>query len=231
MPGKRSFIEHEKDKMWCTTGIYLGSYRFSPTIGLARRDESNDMCLEAGRRFLPEIASAHAHSFATHIDHSIRLDELNQNPSTAHRLVEISSRYRRFFLRMRSCPIRAQSMQSSRIVVQLVETNRMRCVSSLGDASSPRYLRFTSAHARQLPIAQLRHAQKLNEDISGTKRRPATRHVSFDSSRRAAPQSANSALIGFELCNRACTEVKRRYLKEISTNLCADDGFWFSSSR
>ena len=27
--------------------------------GSARRDESNDMCFEAGRRFVPEIAHAH----------------------------------------------------------------------------------------------------------------------------------------------------------------------------
>ena len=88
--------------------------------------------------------------------HSIRLDELNKNPSTAHRLVEICSRYRSFLLRMRSCPIRPQSFRSWHIQVQKVETNRMRCVSSLGDASFPRYLRFTSAHARQLRIANLR---------------------------------------------------------------------------
>ena len=41
--------------------------------GSARRDESNDMCSEAGRRFVAEIASAHAHCDETH--HSIRLDE------------------------------------------------------------------------------------------------------------------------------------------------------------
>ena len=35
--------------------------------GSARRDESNDMCFEAGRRFVPEIASAHAHCDETHI--------------------------------------------------------------------------------------------------------------------------------------------------------------------
>ena len=35
--------------------------------GSARRDESNDMCSEAGRRFVPEIASAHAHCDETHI--------------------------------------------------------------------------------------------------------------------------------------------------------------------
>ena len=37
--------------------------------------------------------------------HSIRLDELNQNLSSAHRLVEISTSFRRFRLRMRSCAI------------------------------------------------------------------------------------------------------------------------------
>ena len=35
--------------------------------GSARRDESNDMCFEAGRRFVPEIASARAHCDETHI--------------------------------------------------------------------------------------------------------------------------------------------------------------------
>ena len=35
--------------------------------GSARRDESNDMCFEAGRRFVPEMASAHAHCDETHI--------------------------------------------------------------------------------------------------------------------------------------------------------------------
>ena len=35
--------------------------------GSARRDASNDMCFEAGRRFVPEIASAHAHCYETHI--------------------------------------------------------------------------------------------------------------------------------------------------------------------
>ena len=37
--------------------------------------------------------------------HSIRLDELNQNLSSAHRLVEFSTRYRRFCRRMSSCAI------------------------------------------------------------------------------------------------------------------------------
>ena len=26
MSCKRSVIEHEKDKMWCTAGVYLGSF-------------------------------------------------------------------------------------------------------------------------------------------------------------------------------------------------------------
>ena len=41
--------------------------------GSARRDESNDMCFEAARRFVPEIASACALRRNTY--HSIRLDE------------------------------------------------------------------------------------------------------------------------------------------------------------
>ena len=35
--------------------------------GSSRRDESNDMCFEAGRCFVPEIASAHVHCDETHI--------------------------------------------------------------------------------------------------------------------------------------------------------------------
>ena len=72
---------------------------------------------------------------------------------------------------------------------------------------------------------------RANEDISGTKRRPATRHISFDSSRPSAPEYANSEKIGVELGNCACAVGKLRYLEQISTNLCAVDGFLFSSSR
>ena len=43
--------------------------------GSARQDESNDMCFEAGRRFVPEIASAHAHCDETHI---IRFDSTSR---------------------------------------------------------------------------------------------------------------------------------------------------------
>ena len=77
--------------------------------GSARRDESNDMCFEAGRRFVPEIASAHAHCDETHIIRfvstsrtrirQLRIDWLrvennrDAHPSTAHTpiLVEICS--------------------------------------------------------------------------------------------------------------------------------------------
>ena len=55
-----------------------------------------------------------------------------------------------------------QSMRSRRILVLLVETNRMICVSSQCECA---------------------------EAISGTKRRPASKHISFDSSRRAEPES------------------------------------------
>ena len=75
-------------------------------------------------------------------------------------LCEISSMRDIFvlLLRMRSCAIRAESKYSLRILVQLVETNLMRCVSSLGDASFPRYCRFTSAHAH-LPNSSPIYAQ------------------------------------------------------------------------
>ena len=42
--------------------------------GSSRRDESNDMCFEAVRCFVPEIASAHVH-MRRNTYHSIRLDE------------------------------------------------------------------------------------------------------------------------------------------------------------
>ena len=74
--------------------------------------------------------------------HSIRLDELNQNLPSAHRLVEISTRYRVLLLLMRSCAIRRPILRSSRIQMQLVETNLTTCVSSLGDASFQRYRCF-----------------------------------------------------------------------------------------
>ena len=107
-----------------------------------------------------------------HIYHSIRLDELNQNPSSAHRLVEISTRYRRFILRMRSCPIRAQSFWSSRIKVQLVETNRTRCVSSLGDASFQRYRRFR-LRMRRFAIRSCRACAEVKRRYLGNEASPS----------------------------------------------------------
>ena len=162
---------------------------------------------------------------------------VNKNLSSAHRLVEFSTRYRRFSLRMRSncnssyCACAVQKLRyleqiSTNLcavdgfLFYLVETNRMICVSS----------QCTCAEA-----------------ISGTKHRPASKHISFDSSRRVN-QNLSSAhrLVEFSTryrrfrlrmrsnCNSsycACAVRKLRYLEQISTNLCADDRFWFISSR
>ena len=106
------------------------------------------MCFEAGRCFVPEIASAHAHCDETHIIRFVstsrtRIRQLRIDCLKSVRDIVV------VLLRMRSCIIRPLSFRSWHIQVQNVETNRMRCVSSLGDASFPRYLRFTSAHARK----------------------------------------------------------------------------------
>ena len=104
--------------------------------GSARRDESNDMCFEAGRRFVPEIASAHAHCDKTHI-------------------------------------------------IRFVSTSRTRI--------------------RQLRIDWLRSVRDIAVFLL---------------------RMRITAIAQLRMRRR-----KRRYLVEISTNLCADDRFWFSSSR
>ena len=117
------------------------------------------MCFEARRRFVPEIASAHVHCDETHIIRFVstsrtRIRQLRIDWLKSVRDIVV------VLLRMRSCIIRPLSFRSWHIedggslyykyfLLQNVETNRMRCVSSLGDASFPRYLRFTSAHARK----------------------------------------------------------------------------------
>ena len=105
--------------------------------GSARRDEWNDMCFEAGRRFIPEIASAHVHCDEIHI-------------------------------------------------IRFVSTSRTRI--------------------RQLRIDWLRPVR----DIAVFLLRMRTL----------------TAIAQLRMRRR-----KRRYLVEIPTNLCADDRFWFSSSR
>ena len=105
--------------------------------GSARRAcESNDMCFEAGRCFVPEIASAHAHCDETHI-------------------------------------------------IRFVSTSRTRI--------------------RQLRKDWLRSVRDI-----------AVFHCAC----------AVIAIAQLPMRRR-----KRRYLVENSTNLCADDRFWFSSSR
>ena len=150
--------------------------------------------------------------------HSIRLDELNQD------IVVL-------LLRMRSCAIRDRSLRSSRIQMQLVETNLTTCVSSLGDASFQRYRRFRLLMRRfrnsQLP--RMRSGKtKISRERSVAQRRHTPHSIRLD---RSAPESANSEKIGVELGNCACAVEKLRYLELISTNLCAVDGFLFSSSR
>ena len=75
-------------------------------------------------------------------------------------------------LRMRSCPIRAQSFCSSRIKVQLVETNRTRCVSSLGDASFQRYRRFR-LRMRRFAIRSCRACAEVKRRYLGNEASPS----------------------------------------------------------
>ena len=115
--------------------------------------------------------------------HSIRLDELNKNPSTAHRLVEICPRYRSF------STAHAQLPNSSPIVSQLAysgaegrdESNEMCLVA--GRRFVPEISSFYfCACAATTNCATCACADE-NADTSGTKRRPETRHMSFDSPR------------------------------------------------
>ena len=131
---------------------------------------------------------------------------------------------------MRSCPIRPQSFRSWHIQVQNFETNRMRCVSSLGDASFPRYLRFISAHARQLRIANLRmRRRKRRYPWNEASPRDETHLVRFVSTSCTLIRELQKDWARIE--QLSMRRIKRRYLVEISTNLCAHDGFWFNSSR
>ena len=150
---------------------------------------------------------------------------MNKNPSTAHRLVEMRSRYRSF------STAHAQLPNSTPIFSELADSGAERRDESnevclvAGRRFVPEISSFYyCACAATANCATCACADE-NADISGTKRRPETRHMSLDSSRRAASESANSEEIRLELRNCACAEVKRRYLVEISTNLCAEDRF------
>ncbi len=155
----------------------------------------------------------------------ISLAELNKNPSTAHRLVEICSRYRSFSTE------HAQLPNSTPIFSELADSGAERRDESnevclvAGRRFVPEISSFYYCACVATANCATCACADENADISGTKRRPETRHMSLDSSRRAASESANSEEIGPELRNCACAEVKRRYLVEISTNLCADGRF------
>ena len=124
--------------------------------------------------------------------HSIRLDELNKNPSTAHRLVEICPRYRSFFT------AHAQLPNSRPIFSELSysgaeprdESNEICLVA--GRRFVPEISSFYFCACAATANCATSACADENADISGTKRRPETRHMSFDSSRRAASESANS---------------------------------------
>ena len=78
---------------------------------------------------------------------------------------------------------------------------------------------------------------------SGSARRDESNDMCFEAGRRFIPEIASIRdlfeISQFFYCACAVTAIaqlrmrrrKRRYLVEISTNLCADDTFWFSSSR
>ena len=136
--------------------------------------------------------SAHAHKLSRERNfaqlrntyHWIRLDELNQNLSSAHTLVEISTRYRRFtsaHAQLRNS--QTDLLRSSRIQMQLVETNLTTCVSSLGDASFQRYRRFRLRMRRfrnsQLP--RMRSSKtKISRERSVAQRRDTPHSIRLD---------------------------------------------------
>ena len=142
----------------------------------ARREESNDMCFVAVR-----MRGSY---------HSIRLDRERTSPSFETHIVRfVSMSWTRIchlridwlrslrdivvlLLRMRSCPIRAQSFWSSRIKAQLVETNRTRCVSSLGDASFQRYRRFR-LRMRRFAIRSCRACAEVKRRYLGNEASPS----------------------------------------------------------
>ena len=103
---------------------------------------------------------------------------VNQNPSSAHRLVEFSTRYRRFRLRMRSncsyCACADKnadiSKRSQPIYAQLIDSDSTR-----RDESND--MCFEAACAQ---IASAKHVH-------------APKHISFDSSRRAEQESVKCA--------------------------------------
>ena len=115
--------------------------------------------------------------------HSIRLDELNQNLPSAHRWLRSLRDIVVLLLRMRSCAIRDRSLRSSRIQMQLVETNLTTCVSSLGDASFQRYRRFRLRMRRfrnsQLP--RMRSSKtKISRERSVAQRRDTPHSIRLD---------------------------------------------------
>ena len=76
--------------------------------GSARPDESNDMCFEAGRRFVPEIASAHAHCDETHIIRFVstsrtRIRQLRIDWLRSVRDIAVFSTAHAQLLRLRNC--------------------------------------------------------------------------------------------------------------------------------
>ena len=91
--------------------------------------------------------------------HSNRLDELNQNLPSAHRLVEISTRYRRFtsaHAQLRnSRPISSEFADSD--AARRDESNDMCLVS--GRRFVPEISAFSSAHATVPQFAVAAHAQ------------------------------------------------------------------------
>ena len=115
--------------------------------------------------------------------HSIRLDKLNQNLPSAHTLVEISTRYRRFTSAHAQLRNSKPVLRSSRIQMQLVETNLTTCVSSLGDASFQRYRRFRLRMRRfrnsQLP--RMRSSKtKISRERSVAQRRDTPHSIRLD---------------------------------------------------
>ena len=105
--------------------------------------------------------------------HSIRLDELNQNLPSAHRLVEISTRYRRFtsaHAQLRnSRPISSEFADSD--AARRDESNDMCLVS--GRRLVPEISAFSSAHAQVPGIRSCRACAVVKRRYLGNEASPS----------------------------------------------------------
>ncbi len=167
------------------------------------------MRLVARRRLVLEISSYLGKQTSPRFEtHMIRLDELKENPLSADRLVEVSLRYLRFnsvhAQLPNSSPIYAQFADSGsarrdesnemcfvagrRLVPEISSFNFCACVVAEFVPNLCAVHGFWFSSSRRIECVSSLCA--CAEAISGSKRHPGSRHISFDSSRRAEAESA-----------------------------------------